>query len=111
MESINDFLGRLDKMELVGLDYKDLLFERDGRSFRLEHRLKLSSHSFTRIDCVLYLIGVAEDGSRHTMKIWGVEELEPFTLWYWKKEGEASKLQRDNEESKKFALLDVFLAD
>ena len=111
METMNDFLGRLDKMELVGLDYKDLLFERDGNSFRLEHRLQLSKHSLTRIDCVLYLIGVAEDGSRHTIKFWGVEELEPFTRWYWEKYNEASNLSYKQDETNKAALLDVFLAD
>lgn len=111
METINDFLGRLDKMDVVGLDHKDLLLERDGNSFRLEYRLKLSSHSLTRIDCVLYLIGVAEDGSRHTMKIWGVQELEPFTQWYWKKYNEANNLDYKGETKKKDALLDVFLAD
>ena len=98
-------------MELVGLDYKDLLFERDGNSFRLEHRLQLSKHSLTRIDCVLYLIGVAEDGSRHTIKFWGVEELEPFTRWYWEKYNEASNLSYKQDETNKAALLDVFLAD
>jgi hypothetical protein len=36
METINDFLGRMDKMDVVGLDHKDLLLERDGNSFRLE---------------------------------------------------------------------------
>ena len=111
METINDFLGRMDKMDVVGLDHKDLLLERDGNSFRLEHRLQLSKHSLTRIDCVLYLIGVAEDGSRHTIKIWGVEELEPFTRWYWKKYGEASNLDYKGETKKKDALMGVFLAD
>jgi len=111
METINDFLGRLDKMDVVGLDHKDLLLERDGNSFRLEYRLQLSKHSLTRIDCVLYLIGVAEDGSRHTMKIWGLLELEPFTQWYWKKYNEANDLDYKGSTSKKDALLDVFLAD
>ena len=111
METINDFLGRLDKMAVVGLDHKDLLLERDGNSFRLEHRLQLSRHSLTRIDCVLYLIGIAEDGSRHTINIWGVEELEPFTRWYWDKYNEASELDHEVQTSKKGALLDVFLAD
>ena len=111
MDSINDFLGRMDKMDVVGLDHKDLLLERDGNSFRLEHRLQLSRHSMTRIDCVLYLIGVAEDGSRHTIKIWGVVELEPFTRWYWEKYREASDLTYAQETSKKDALMDVFLAD
>ncbi len=111
METINDFLGRMDKMDVVGLDHKDLLLERDGNSFRLEHRLQLSKHSLTRIDCVLYLIGVAEDGSRHTMKIWGVVELEPFTRWYWKKYNEANDLDYKGKTKKKDALLDVFLAD
>ena len=111
METINDFLGRLDKMDVVGLDHKDLLLERDGNSFRLEHRLQLSRHSLTRIDCVLYLIGVAEDGSRHTIKIWGLLELEPFTRWYWKKYNEANNLDYKGETKKKDALLDVFLAD
>jgi len=111
METINDFLGRLDKMAVVGLDHKDLLLERDGNSFRLEHRLQLSRHSLTRIDCVLYLIGIAEDGSRHTIRVWGVEELEPFTRWYWDKYNKASNLSYRQDEVNKDALLDVFLAD
>jgi len=111
MDSINDLLGRLDKMDVVGLDYRDLLLERDGNSFRLEHRLQLSRHSLTRIDCVLYLIGIAEGGSRHTIKIWGVEELETFTRWYWDKYNEASELDHEVQTSNKGALLDVFLAD
>lgn len=111
MDSIYDLLGRLDKMDVVGLDHKDLLLERDGNSFRLEHRLQLSRHSLTRIDCVLYLIGVADDGSRHTMQIWGVEELEPFTRWYWDKYNEASDLDYKGKTKKKDALLGVFLAD
>lgn len=111
MDSINDFLGRIDQMDVVGLDHKDLLLERDGHSFRLEHRLKLSHHSFTRIDCVLYLIGIAPDGSRHTVQIWGVEDLEPFTRWYWGKNEEASNLSYAQDKSKKGALTDVYLAD
>ena len=111
METINDFLGRLDKMELVGLDHKDLVFEWAERTFRLEHRLKLSQHSMTRIDCVLYLIGIAPDGSRHTVQIWGVEELEPFTRWYWAKYHEANDLTYAQETSKKDVLTGVYLAD
>tara|TARA_R110001592_G_scaffold120044_5_gene323841 strand:+ start:352 stop:687 length:336 start_codon:yes stop_codon:yes gene_type:complete len=111
MDSINDFLGRLDTMDVVGLDHKDLLLERDGHSFRLEHRLQLSQHSLTRIDCVLYLMGIAPDGSRHTIQIWGVEELEPFTRWYWAKYREANDLTYAQGEAKKDALTGVFLAD
>ena len=111
MDSIHDFLGRLDTMTVVGLDHKDLLLERDGHSFRLEHRLKLSQHSFTRIDCVIYLMGISPDGSRHTIKVWGVEELEPFTRWYWAKYREASDLTYAQETSKRDALTGVYLAD
>ena len=111
MDSIHDFLGRLDTMKVVGLDHKDLLLERDGHSFRLEHRLQLSRHSLTRIDCVVYLMGIAPDGSRHTVQIWGVEELESFTRWYWAKYREASDLTYAQETSKKDALTGVYLAD
>ena len=111
MDGIHFFLESLDKMTVVGLDHKDLLLERDGHSFRLEHRLKLSQHSFTRIDCVVYLMGIAPDGSRHTVQVWGVEELEPFTRWYWAKYREASDLTYAQETSKKDALTGVFLAD
>ena len=101
----------MDKMDVVGLDHNDLLLERDGNSFRLEYRLQLSKHSRACIDCVLYLIGVAEDGSRHTMQIWGVQELEPFTRWYWAKYNEANDLDYKGETKKKDALTGVFLAD
>ena len=111
MDTINDFLESLDKMTVVGLHQDDLLLERDGHSFRLEHRLQLSRHSLTRIDCVLYLMGIAPDGSRHTVQIWGVEELEPFTRWYWAKYREANDLTYSQETSKKDALTGVFLAD
>ena len=111
MDTIDDFLGRLDTMDVVGLDHKDLLLERDGHSFRLEHRLQLSKHSLTRIDCVLYLMGIAADGSRHTIQIWGVEDLEPFTRWYWVKYREANDLTDAQDRSKKGALTDVYLAD